>query len=208
MVGAVVAAVQLVALASKAPWTGSQMETPLRMWREVLTLTDPGQLVMDLKGELIFRPRAYFYVLETVTARRLADGTLKDTIPERLMGDQHVRGQLLPGATAGAALRFIQDNYVQVGTLRVAGQDLRAQWAVSGAIRFDVKIATRYGIVTPEGPARGALDGQPCDGPVFLRAGRHEYRPAAGEDRVVLVWAQALERGFRPFGPTLADSRR
>ena len=40
-------------------------------------------------------------------------------------------------------------------------------------------------------------------GHVYLQKGLHEYRSAAGETRLALVWSQALERGFLPVWESL-----
>jgi hypothetical protein len=80
----------------------------------------------------------------------------------------------------------------------VAGKQLSRGQRASGPIIFDIHIAVRYGIVSSAGTAKGLLDGLPYDGPRDMTEGRHTYEPAAGERELVLVWAQALERGFRP----------
>jgi hypothetical protein len=44
----------------------------------------------------------------------------------------------------------------------------------------------------------GTLDGKPYAGKVFLGAGPHEFVSADPRQPHLLVWAQALERGFQP----------
>jgi hypothetical protein len=198
MVGLAVGAVEFAILLARAPWR-SQTSRPIGMWQDVLRLTDPGQRVMDLKGELIFRRRAYYYIFDTMSERRFQRGLLRDDVPERLIATRTCvasmgRLRLPPRAEA-----FLDDNYVSVGTLRVAGKQLPPAADAAGSIAFEVWIAARYVIVGAQGPARGTLDGRTCDGPRQLEAGRHEYRPAADESGLTLVWAQAIERGFSPI---------
>jgi hypothetical protein len=96
------------------------------------------------------------------------------------------------------ARRFMEQNYLPVGTLLAVGKTLQAD--DSGNVDFDVVIETRYVILTSGGFARGQLDGQAYVGPVKLAAGRHRYKPADGEGKLALIWAQAVERGYYPPG--------
>lgn len=210
-----VAMIQLVILTACAPWH-THLSGPMRMWRDVLRLSDPGQKVMDLKGELLFRPRAYYYMLESVADLRFERGLITDDIPEQLVKSRTCvaspgRKRLPPGAYA-----FLRDNYIPVGSLLVAGKRLEDPLVPAGSqakfpdrqvIRFNVAVPARYGIISEASgkPVAGLLDDQPCQGPRFLDAGPHEYRPASGEVDLVLIWAQALERGFRPRDLSLAD---
>jgi hypothetical protein len=176
---------------------GPDLHVPL--WQDVLRLTDPGQAVMDLKGELIFRPRAYRYIVETLTGQMFQRGTLP---AEDIKKSMIARGACvtskafhrLPEQTR----EFIQRNYLPVGRLLAVGKTLRAN--DSGVVDFEVVIGTRYAILTPCGPARGQLDGQTYAGPVRLAQGPHRYLPAKGEEKLALIWAQAVERGYYPTG--------
>lgn len=193
----VVAIVELGILVAKIP-QGNEMARAIGMWRDVLRLTDPGQVVMDLKGEFIFRPRAYFYVLETVTSRLLETGRLPEDIAECLVARRVCVAS--PGRLRLPlrAREFIRDNYIPVGRLLVAGKRLDAVPGPDGAVAFDVRIPARYAIFSDGARVYGVLDGRPYEGPRQLEAGRHTYRPASGQRGLTLVWAQALERGFQP----------
>jgi hypothetical protein len=155
---------------------------------------------MDLKGQSVFRNRPYYYALETMTLERMARGLIADTIPERLI---ETRTCVAPSDIKGFPPRargFLEDRYVVVGTWRVAGSLLVPD--AEGADRprsFETAIPARYAVMGAEGPARGMLDGAPCDRPRDLAPGRHEYRPADGEGPVAVLWAQAADRGFTPF---------
>lgn len=69
----------VVVLAVRAPW-----KDRLREYRDqlatVLAITTPDDVVMDAKGESIYRRRAIHPVLEMVTQERLRRGLLADTI--------------------------------------------------------------------------------------------------------------------------------
>ncbi|KPJ57729.1 MAG: hypothetical protein AMS16_00940 [Planctomycetes bacterium DG_58] len=204
-IATLVALVQLGWLLAEAPWR-DQTAADLRRWRQVLRLTDPSQTVMDIKGELIFRRRAYYYVLEKVTRLRLRRGLLPDDVAERLVATRTCVASTEKRGIPDASARFINENYVPVGSLLAAGKFLDRPPETASSILFDVRIPARYAMITPVGPARGTLDGKPCRGGVFLDAGPHEYRGVPGEGRLVLIWAQALERGFSPWQTSLPES--
>lgn len=177
----------------------------ITLLRDVLRLTRPGETVMDLKGEMVFRPRAFHGVLESVTRERLRRGLLADRIPERLIetrtavvaNDSHF---LPPRARA-----FMDTNYVSVGSLRVLGRMLEpagpGEPGGPGGTRtrlFTLAVPGRYAVVSGGGPAAGLLDGERYAGARELAAGPHRYLPAPGEDRVAVVWARAVETGYSP----------
>jgi hypothetical protein len=177
----------------------NELGPDLARWHDVLRLTDPGQVVMDAKGELIFRPRAYRYVIETLTSQMLQRGLLPAEGIKQSMIDRGAcvaarSFHRLPEQTK----EFIEGNYLSVGTLLAVGKTLQAN--ESGIVDFDVVIGTRYAMLTPGGSARGQLDGETYSGPVRLAPGRHRYRPAKGEEKLALIWAQAVERGYYPLG--------
>jgi hypothetical protein len=196
LTGLIVAAEAAVLVVGHPPGrdaTGSQTG----LLRDVLRLTRPGETVMDLKGEMVYRPRAFHAVLESVTRERLRRGLLADRIPERLIetrtavvaNDSHF---FPPRARA-----FMDTNYVSVGSLRVLGRLLEP--AGPGIRPFALAIPGRYALVATRGPAAGTLDGRPCSGAFDLAAGRHAYRPAPGEGPVAVVWARAAESGYAPM---------
>ncbi len=211
------AAIEVILLVISAIWGADNVAKQLSAWRDVLRLTDPNQTVMDSKGELIFRRRGCWPVMETITAAHFKQGLLVDDIAQQLIEHQtcvaSARSRANPLFPPGAT-RFMQENYLCVGSLCVAGKFLSGPQSTEaastattttaepsstdGVISFDVRLPARYAIITPEGPAGGFLDGHRYDGPVQLSCGPHEYRPAASEGRLALAWAQAVERGFSP----------
>jgi len=176
----------------------------VKTWHAVLRLTRAGDYVMDEKGELLFRRRAYYYELETITRARIAQHLLPDDIPQSL-----VRTNTL---VVGPDLRhfpprdraFIEANYISVGPLRVAGQFLSPSTSNGSdppnrAVSFEIRIPAWYRIVDISGPAQGSLDGVPISGSRFLGVGRHTYQPAHEIVRTALVLAKAIDQGFQPF---------
>lgn len=169
---------------------------------DVLRLTQPDDPVMDLKGETVFRLRPFYYVLEGITNERIQRGLLADDIPERLIATRTCVAVADNKRFPPRGRVFLRENYLPVGRLRVAGQLLIPSNTDDGVhtLLFDVQIPTRYVIVAEHGRmARGWLDSRPYEGVCFLAPGRHEFRPASGQGRLALVWAQAVERGFSPF---------
>ena len=166
---------------------------------EALRLTDRGEYVMDPKGDLIFRPRPYYYALETLTRKRLAAGLLKDELPERLVETRTAVIKISSVRMTERSLEFIRANYLPVGYLAVLGKQLAP--AQNGVTSFEVTIPERYSVITKQGSVIGTLDGQTLDGARWLAAGPHELRLASPAPDAYLIWTRALERGFSPFAP-------
>jgi len=168
---------------------------------EVLRLTDAGDYVLDLKGETVFRRRPMYYVFETITKLRMNGGWL----PERIQEEVLAHGACVAVAEIDRwplrTQRFLEQNYLVVGRVRVAGRFLTPSDPARprDRLEFDVTIPARYAIVAEQGVVAGLLDGAPYDGPRLLPAGRHAFTVASGAGRLALVWAQAIERGFSPF---------
>jgi Dolichyl-phosphate-mannose-protein mannosyltransferase len=181
-------------------WSGRAADSTALIG-DVLRLTAPGEPVMDLKGEAVFRPRPFYYALEHITQERIHRGLIVEDIPERLIASRTTVAvgclDHFPARTA----RFLGENYVRVGTLRVAGQMIAPNPATGDRLLFDIRIPARYTIVTDGAPAGGQLDGTPYDGPRFLDSGLHAYTPAPADGRIAVLWSRAAERNFSPFHP-------
>jgi hypothetical protein len=194
---AIVVVLMALLLAWEPPWpdaTGTQRAT----LGEVLRLTHPGERVMDRRGESIFRPRPSPLVMEEITLHRIATGRAADDIVARMSATATA---VAPGDLEffpANVQRFIASNYVPVGRWRAAGLRLVRANRRDGPRPVSLSIAGRYAAITAGGPARGTLDGSPIGPSRFLAAGPHEYVPAPGEGTVVLLWADAVERGFAP----------
>jgi hypothetical protein len=170
---------------------------------EALRLTDRGEFVMDPKGDLIFRPRPYYFALETLTRKRLTYGMMKDELPERLIETRTAVIKIAPERMTEHSLEFVRANYMPVGNLAVLGKQLPP--ASDGVVTFEIAIPERYSVITEHGAVLGTVDGQPLAPGQWLAAGRHELRLQAPESSATaLIWTRALERGFSPFVNPLA----
>lgn len=197
-----VAVVEVGYLLTAVPlhYNGGDNETALLA--DVLKLTQPGDPVMDLKGETVFRSRPFYYILETITKERMRRGLIADDIPERLIATRTCVAIPDTAAFPPRARAFLKENYLSVGHLRVAGRLLASPTGEgAGPVPFEIRIPARYAVVAENGRAAGLLDGRPYDGPRFLESGPHELRPSSGSRSMALVWAQAVERGYSPFAP-------
>jgi hypothetical protein len=186
--GAIV--VSLVSLWHYADRFENNTDWHITMMNQVLRLSHPGETVIDLKGETIYRRRPFYYGLEYVTRLQLAKGMLEDTIERDVIRTRtHVAqadGPLWPpGARA-----FLNENFVNVGRLRASGQHVKEDGT------FTIAVPGEYVIVSARGEARGLLDGNPYLGARQLSAGAHRFE---GEKNVAALWAPAFRRGHSPF---------
>jgi hypothetical protein len=163
------------------------------MMRQVLDLTRPGDCVMDLKGETIYRRRPFYYALETIARTAISRRLMTDRIPEAMIAKRcHVAAadvfDVSPRSRA-----FLTANFLDLGAIRAAGQ-----WIGSDG-SFSVAIPGLYVIASRQGLARGLIDGVQQTGPVLLDAGTHHFARAAAAEPVACLWASAFERGYSPF---------
>jgi hypothetical protein len=166
---------------------------------EVLRLTRPADFVMDVKGEMLFRRRAYYPVLEDVTLARIRNGDVPDDIADRLVATRtyvavNDNERFPPGGR-----RFLLGNYLPVGALRVAGKLLVVNAA--GRSEFTLSLPGRYVVLSPTNAPLGTLDGRPMIGARQLDAGSHTVEGAVPGLPLALLWADAADRGLSPFHP-------
>ena len=186
-------------LADGSPWyDGTRVQ--MQLIHDACALTKPDEYVADLKGEMVFRPRSPYYVMEIITRERIKRGFIKDDILERLIATHTCVASLDPKDFFPQRARaFINDNYLTVGSLRVAGKLLARASDNDSVVSFDVRIPDRYVIMSKNGPVPALLDGAPCSGPCFLKAGQHEAHLIVPHDNIVLLWAKAYDLGYSPF---------
>lgn len=178
----------------------NKMQNQIGLLTDVLQLTNPNDLVMDLKGETIFRQRSFYYVLEGITRTRIGCGLISDDIPERLIASSTCVAILDDRRFTPRTRSFLDENYLPIGYLRVAGQFLTIPASSEmHSIFFDVRIPAPYEILAESSMVTGLLDDTPYQGARFLATGRHVFRTSCKENKLALVWAQAVERGFSPF---------
>lgn len=184
------------------PWCNRTHDF-INMTEVALKLTKQGEYVMDGKAGVIYRPRPFFYALETVTLTRLRRKLIRDDIAERLIATRTavLRDDCIRPWMRGG--EFIRENYLPIlkppEELCVLGKMLQpADGTQSDLFSFDVAVPERYVIVGDDGPSAGTLDGAPLNGSQYLEAGHHEFRQSSGSGHVALFWARALENGYLP----------
>jgi hypothetical protein len=171
----------------------NRCEGHIAMMRDVLRLTRPGEPLLDLKGETVFRRRPFYPVLELITRRAMAAGLIADTIPEDVVRTRCMVAQEESEFWPPRGQKFLAANFIAVGRLRAAGQ-----WLKPGG-SFSVAVPGDYVLLWREGEAQGVLDGTPVRGARALAAGTHSFVSADPRRRTALLWAGAWSRGFSPF---------
>ncbi len=165
---------------------------------EVCRLTDPGQAVIDAKGESIFRPRAIRDVYESLTRRRLSRHLIADTGPSEIVAAHAFVAVFNSDRYPDETRDFIAANFLPVGKVYVAGLRLDGRPEnANGEIAFHIALPGTYKFEMKDGVAAGTIDAKPITGPLDLTAGEHLYRPAPGQLAApcALVWDQVAQRG-------------
>jgi len=161
----------------------------------VLHLTNPGDLVMDGKGETIFRMRPIYWVLEGITLRRIELGLIPNEVRTKII--QTGTCVVLNHRLRPEDQKWLRANYLEGdGKVWVAGQNLGP---ARPAITFHTDIHARYSIVSDSGKLAGSIDGAPLLDSQELAPGDHRLLLDRSKGNVAYVWTQALERGFSPF---------
>ncbi|HEX2060956.1 MAG TPA: glycosyltransferase family 39 protein [Thermoanaerobaculia bacterium] len=163
----------------------------ITMMDQALRLSRPGEMLMDIKGETIYRRRPFYYALEIVTRTQLAHGMLEDTIAEDVVRTRTYVAQADGPLWPPQGRAFLSENFLNMGRLRAAGQMVKDDGT------FSIAIPGEYVIVGANGEVRGGvLDGTPYSGARVLGAGPHRFDGAKG---VAVLWAPAFRRGHSPF---------
>lgn len=175
---------------------GKNEDKRVSQYVSLFRLADPGEYVLDLKGETIFRPRPTYLALESLTREQIKNGTLKDDTIERLIATRtavvNYSDRFMDKTKA-----FLDANYVHVQNARVLGQKLPT--VQDQPLKFHIAVPERYIFVGSKGPVQGTLDGKPIDGPRWLDAGPHEVTVTNHLGETSVFWARAWERGFTPY---------
>jgi hypothetical protein len=169
---------------------------------DVLALTKPDDYVMDDKGDYVYRPRAYYWVLEPITKARVRLGLIHDNIPQRMTETGTKLCSMQIGRPGSLAAQFIVNNYVpfdpNTRDMGVLGKVI-GKGSQGGTFSFDVVIPQSYAVVTETGRLAGELDRKPYTEPVWLAPGRHEFRRTGGSGRAAIFLADAHDKGFSPL---------
>ena len=188
------------------PWQNRAEEQTMFL-ADVLRLTRPEDSIFDLKGETVFRRRAFYWGLEYITKVRLQRGLIADSIPEALVAHETHVATLDCGQLPRRGRRFLAAHYVQVGYLRVAGERVRC--VPDAPTPFTIGVPGVYRVVEDRGAAaladgvqpgasRVEVDDEEVGSGRFLAPGSHALRAPACSAPLVVVWAPAVERGFLP----------
>ncbi len=168
--------------------------------RATLRLTEPGDFVFDRKGETVFRQRCFYPVIETFTEERIRRGLMADNAIQRCI-DTRACVATLPTKMPPATFQFVEQNYLPIGNgLRVAGVLLQS--STDGKhFEFQIVIAASYKIIARDvGTVTGMLDGERYEGEErFLSRGIHSFVQTSTGHDLVVFWAQAVNRHFRPI---------
>jgi cell shape-determining protein MreD len=195
---AFVALVELVLMIATRPFWIDRAKVETNLLRGVLKLTDPGDFVLDCKGETIFRQRCFWPVTESVMVERFERHLVVDNAAQRAV-ETHTCVAAMKGRMPLRAKQFIWKNYISVGNdLKVAGRLLRPSATDSTRMDFEVVIPASYKIIAPDGPVEGVLDGTPYDGARFLAPGAHTFVQTSSRTQLTFFWAQAVDRNFVP----------
>jgi len=182
----------LISIGYYTAWLSNRTREFITMENQLLRLTTPSDTVMDYKGELIYRRRPYYFILEFITRNAIAHGLVADTVPEDLVRMRCHVAQADGTQWPDRARIFMHAYYIDLGRLRASGQWLRSNGS------FTIGVPGDYAILTKHGEAGGLLDGTPYRGPRPLAAGPHVFT-AAHPEGMACLWAPAYARGFSPF---------
>jgi Dolichyl-phosphate-mannose-protein mannosyltransferase len=189
----------LVALLVHPFWENkAKLESDLL--RATLKLTDPGDFVFDRRGETVFRQRCFYPIIETFTKERIRRGLMADNTIQRCI-DTRTCVATLPDDMPSATFRFLEQNYLPIGNrLRVAGVLLHS--STDGKhFDFEIVIPASYKIIARDASTvMGVLDGERYEGKErFLSPGTHTFVQTSAGANLVVFWAQAADRNFRPI---------
>ncbi len=189
----------LVALLVHPFWENkAKLESDLL--RATLKLTDPGDFVFDRRGETVFRQRCFYPIIETFTKERIRRGLMADNAIQRCI-DTRTCVATLPDDMPAATFRFLEQNYLPIGNrLRVAGVLLHSS-TDGKRFDFEIVIPASYKIIARDASTvMGVLDGERYEGKErFLSPGIHTFVQTSAEANLVVFWAQAVDRNFRPI---------
>jgi hypothetical protein len=192
---------EIFALIAMQPIWKDKTTQETDLLRNVLTVTKPGDYVLDSKGETVFRQRSVRAVYETITRSAIQRGLILDNAPERCV-ETHtcVVATTLIKTFPRDTSRFVRRNYLSVTkNLRIAGKELKPSATNPRRCEFDVTIPASYEVISPRENVSGTLDGIPYNRARFLAAGSHTFESISPSHGLVLLWSQAVDRHFTPF---------
>ncbi len=188
----------VVAFFARPVWENSgKAQTDLL--RATAQLTNPGDFVLDLKGETVFRQRAFAPIWEPLVMERIRRGMIVDNAAQRCVETRACVATKHKDMSTDAA-RFIDQNYLSIGSgLYVCGAFLTPVPDHPREFAFDVVIPVAYKIIARDETVTGKLDGVPYSGARELNPGRHTFTADVVMPELAVLWAQAVDRHFTPF---------
>jgi hypothetical protein len=192
---------EIAVLVSLQPIWKDRTQGETDLLRNTLALLGPGDYVLDLKGETVFRRRCVRPIFEAISRSAIERGILLDNAPQACVQTRTCAvATLLIKRFPRDTREFVKRNYVPVtSSLRVAGAELKASATSPGRCEFNVTIPAMYEIISPTENVSGTLDGIPYKSARFLAAGPHTFESTSPPRRLLLIWAQAVARHFTPF---------
>ena len=160
---------------------------------EVLRLTEPGETVLDPKGDIVLRPRPIYDVLELFTMEQYRSDLLTDHIPEQLIAHHTmlaVRSDRYPEHTR----RFLKENYIWSGRLLIAGFEIPEN--AGGAFQFHLSLGGRYVFLSNGHLLSGKLNGVSIAGEAEMQPGFFEFVPDTADWPVIIQWERAYQAGI------------
>ena len=202
----VICAIEILCVWRMTPLRTNRVQGTTIGIRDVLLLSQPGDAVMDAKGDSVFRPRPIYWVYEPLTKARIRKGVIDDHLAASMIRTRTRLCYFSGDRWEPASAAFIGANYVHFDKdsfdLAVAGKELGSS-SNDGTFSFDVIIPARYAIVSETGVTDGILDGKPYSTPVELDGGHHWFRRKSGGGWAAIFLADALAHGFHPlFDPS------
>jgi hypothetical protein len=170
--------------AKKTAWHTTMLDQALR-------LSHPGEMIIDLKGETIFRRRPFYYAFEYITRAQIAHGLIRDTVAEDVVRTRTHVAQADGPMWPPRARAFLSANFLNMGRMRASGQ-----WLADDGT-FTIAVPGEYVIVSERGEVRGVLDGTPYVGGRMLGVGGHRF--VGPKTKLAVLWAPAFRRGHSPF---------
>lgn len=175
-----------------------------RLIGEALKLTHPGEVIIDGKGECVYRPRAWYMIFETIARNKIRSGLMKDDLIEKVI---EARAPVAHGfeRMTDQDVAWFHKNYLPIGYVYILGK--RILPSPDGAYHFELEVPQNYAVVTNRGSVSGTMDGAPFHDSAFLAAGPHTFVPdkALPKKMLFVEWAHAAELGCHPVGQEYAE---
>lgn len=151
----------------------------------VVSVAAPGDYVLDLKGDAVFRRRPVMAIYEDVGRALTATGKLADEGPERIVASGACvairdTSHLPPRTRDFLKRHFLDDPLMRVCGTRVTGET------------FEIGVPQTYAVVARD-PSHVRIDGIPYRAPRRLEAGPHTM-DRGGNESVLVLWSRAAAK--------------